>query len=374
MYEVAYITSAIVGSLYFFMISAFIWGFLNSKTKNKPQPNSNINYHSIVIAVRNEEENITELLSSLQNQTLAAKYYEIILVDDHSNDSTAVLIKNAVSENKNIRFFRLPKNKTGKKAAISYGVKKARHSLITFTDADCRPTKNFLKQITEHYNKTGSKLILGPVILNDTNFFSSFQSAEYMSLTAVAAGSAGIYHSVLSNGANMTIEKKSFGNLNSKYASGDDMFLLHKIKKTCKKDISYIRSKKATIKTEAAPNIKSFLNQRIRWASKFTGYNDIDTIVVGLLVFAVNLLIILFAFAGIFRSDLFILSALLLAVKSIADIIQEFFILKFFKKTHLLPYFLLWIPLYPFYSLWIGSAGIFGKTFLWKGRNFSNHK
>ena len=368
MYEVAYITAIITGALYFFMISAFILGFLKTKFSNNKEIKNKNNYLSIVIAVRNEEANIRRLLSDLKKQTLPAKYYEIILIDDHSEDSTSELIKKVCSETDNIKLFRLPKGEKGKKAAIEYGVKKAQFPLLTFTDADCQLTKHFLKEISNHYNKTGSKLILCPVILNDTNFFSAFQSAEYMSLTAVSAGSAGISHAVLSNGANMTIERESYGDLNSKYASGDDMFLLHRIKNINRKDISFILSNKASVQTQAALNFKSFINQRIRWASKFKGYNDADTIIAGLLVFSVNLLIVLFALTGMFLPNFFMLSALLLAAKSTADIILEFLILKFFKKLNILPYFFLWIPLYPIYSLLTGTIGITGGAFNWKGR------
>ena len=48
---------------------------------------------SIIIAARNEEENIGTLLAALQRQTYPAAFTEIIVVDDHSTDSTVAIAR-----------------------------------------------------------------------------------------------------------------------------------------------------------------------------------------------------------------------------------------------------------------------------------------
>ena len=48
---------------------------------------------SVVIAARNEERSIGALLDSLQQQSYPQQYTEIIVVDDHSEDQTAAIVK-----------------------------------------------------------------------------------------------------------------------------------------------------------------------------------------------------------------------------------------------------------------------------------------
>ncbi|MFQ6618236.1 MAG: glycosyltransferase, partial [Fidelibacterota bacterium] len=52
---------------------------------------------SVVIAARNEEENLPECLNSLVHQTYPEELYEVILVDDQSTDSTPEIAQNYIN-------------------------------------------------------------------------------------------------------------------------------------------------------------------------------------------------------------------------------------------------------------------------------------
>ncbi|MEA2041463.1 MAG: glycosyltransferase [Bacteroidota bacterium] len=359
--------SVVITAAYVVMISAFAYGLnrLIAKAKYKGDETGQI---SVVVAAKNESKTIKKFINSLTKQTLKKEHFELILIDDHSEDSTVQIAEQYSSSCSNIRIFKLPEGQAGKKEALNYGVQKAKFDLITFTDADCLWHKDFLKTTVAHYKQTQSTLILGPVIFSDSGFLSRFQSAEFMSLTATTAGAANIGHPIMSNGANLTVEKKFFGDLNRSYASGDDMFLLHKIKKPNRNKISFLLSKENTVQTSANPSVKAFINQRLRWASKYKGYTDFDTIFAGAIVFALNLLIVATALGAIFHSKLLALSGLILLSKSLADLILEWPLLQYYKKMYLLPYFILWIPLYPIYSVLVTILSLSGKSFWWKGR------
>src|ERR1035441_6062701 len=47
---------------------------------------------SIIIAARNEEENIGHCIKSIIEQTYPSQMFEVIVVDDHSTDSTAAIV------------------------------------------------------------------------------------------------------------------------------------------------------------------------------------------------------------------------------------------------------------------------------------------
>jgi glycosyltransferase involved in cell wall biosynthesis len=91
---------------------------------------------SIIIPVFNEEENIRELYRRLEN-TLARveKNYEIVFIDDCSQDRSFELLKEVYQKNKNINIIRLAKN-FGQPAAILAGLQHARGSIIIIMDAD----------------------------------------------------------------------------------------------------------------------------------------------------------------------------------------------------------------------------------------------
>ena len=98
--------------LYCFSIISFLKGW-NNNLKSK----SNI-FHttvSVVIAVRNEESNIINLIEDLSCQDFPKELFNIIIIDDHSEDNTFDLIKNSQKKYSNLVIRSLPDNKFGKK-------------------------------------------------------------------------------------------------------------------------------------------------------------------------------------------------------------------------------------------------------------------
>jgi 4,4'-diaponeurosporenoate glycosyltransferase len=87
---------------------------------------------SVIIPARNEERNLGRLLSSLSRQTLKPR--EIIVVDDHSSDSTPAIAKGAGC--KVLPSADLPGGWTGKSWACWQGAKTARERVLLFLDAD----------------------------------------------------------------------------------------------------------------------------------------------------------------------------------------------------------------------------------------------
>ena len=79
------------------------------------------NTFSILIASRNEESNLPELFQSLRNIDYPSNKFEIIIVDDASDDDSFRLISKFCTDSENAKCFRLDKKNTeyfGKKAAL----------------------------------------------------------------------------------------------------------------------------------------------------------------------------------------------------------------------------------------------------------------
>ncbi len=117
---------------------------------------------SVINPARNEEENIGNLLTALQEQTYNKSLFEVIVVDDHSVDKTAVIVQQFPS----VRLLQLKEDNINsyKKKAIEMGIAIATGELIVTTDADCVPTKEWL-QIIAQFKETRLRNRMGTEVI-----------------------------------------------------------------------------------------------------------------------------------------------------------------------------------------------------------------
>ncbi len=362
---------------YSFTIISYTYGWLKFKPfkKNIRQPSVNI---SIIIAARNEEDNIVNCLNDIISQDYPDNLYEVIVVDDHSEDRTAYLTEEFIKTNNHfaIRLIKLKETSVSKKQAVCEGINNSKGDLIITTDADCRMGKKWLSTIADFYETYKPKMIIAPVSFNDTDsIFKKWQALDFLSLIAAGAGSANIKEPIMCNGANLIYEKIAFmqiGGFNDKYASGDDIFLLLKFKKLFKDDIRFLKNYDAVVFTKAAGTVKDFINQRIRWVSKSKGYKDFHIISTSLIIFMYNLLLFACLLSGLFINVGFLqLFVFFFTIKLIIDFPIMACITIFTKQKKLLYHYIfvqiiniLCIPL-------ISIAGNILK-YRWKGRVINN--
>ncbi len=325
---------------------------------------------SVIIACRNEEENIGKLLGSLCSQNYSKKYTEIIIVDDHSEDNTRNIVSAWIKKHQNIRLLNLPKNTRGKKKAVATGVEAARSEVILTTDADCTMNSNWLSAMVSYYIENKPALLSGPVTFQESsNVFHQFQNLEFLSLVGSGAGAIGIKKPIMNNGANMLFQKGIYSeiSLNEQLASGDDIFLLLNAKKKNKKAVHFIKSQDAIVYTEPCANISDFFNQRIRWTSKSKTYRDFDIVFTALSVALFNISLVALAVFGISNQISLIWLVYILITKTALDLLLLIPVTFFFKQKKLLAYFIPLQLIYPFYIVTTFIFGMIGK-FWWKNR------
>lgn len=359
----------IISILYFFIITAFFVGWI--KIDSKIDNSVEFTILTVLIAAKNEENNIEKILLDIENQKYPRDKFEVIIIDDNSTDKTSQIVDKICKLNDNFKLLKLV-GETGKKAAIQYGINNAKGKLIITTDADCRVGEKWLKSINEYYVTTNAKMIIAPVVYDSNKkilSFANYQSLEFMSLTASTAGAVGLNSPIMCNGANLIFEKKVFYEFEnphkSELASGDDVFLMLNIKRKYPRQIKYLKNIDAVVFTKPSSSLKSFVNQRIRWASKSTHYNDFFVNFVGIIVLLLNLALFVTFFGAIFQVLAWKLFLLLLITKSIADFPLLFVVSKFFSKQKLMFLFLPLQIVYFFYVVIIGIMSFFVK-FRWK--------
>ena len=361
----------IISLIYIIVISIITYGWFTLKGHFIPKtmPNTKV---SVVIAVRNEEKNIEALLNSLVSQSYPKEMMEVVIVDDHSDDETPFIIMEFVKLNSGLSIRLHLSESTGKKAAIRQGVEIARNNFIITTDGDCLPHKQWVRKMAAYYELHKPKIVLGPVVYHsEQNFVQKLFSLDFISLVVSGAGSVGAGLPFMGNAANMAFEKESYlkANLKTAYTSGDDVFLIHSVKKQFgSSSIHFIKDARALVRTEPPKNLSSFITQRIRWASKAKGYSNFWAITVSWTVALLNLSSALMFVAGMLWPWMLAIWILFITLKTLIDFPLLNSYAQLTGKSNLLIYILPMEFIYPFYIVAAGFGSLF-FPYRWKGRN-----
>ena len=326
---------------------------------------------SIIIPARNEEENISHLLEAIEEQSYPSGLIEVIVVDDQSTDQTAAI----VSSFPHVKLLRLSSDiqQSHKKRAIEFGIANASHEWILTTDADCIPPVNWVAQIAAFAAEKDPVLIVAPVRMEDHDTVSSFfQTMDFMVLQTITG--AMVHRRIMSmcNGANLAYRKSVFHEVGGfsgidHIASGDDMLLMHKIRKQYPHRIHYLKSKEAIIDTLPQPGWRSFFRQRIRWASKAGNYEDKSIMPVLLLVYLFNAAFPTLLIGGFYNPVYWHWLGYAWLGKTIVEWPLFIAAAVFFNRKYTISLFPLFQPLHIAYTLISGLLGQIGH-YEWKGR------
>ncbi|MBB6611986.1 glycosyltransferase [Pontibacter sp. Tf4] len=335
---------------------------------------------SVIIPVRNEAANILHLLQDLENQTYPKHLFEVIVVDDHSEDATKTIVSDfAKTSTLTIKYVELKSyvKCNGKKAAVQKGIELAEGELLVFTDGDCRVQPEWLQLYAYSFQTHQPKFISGPVsFCNTYSLLERMQLVEFASLIGIGGASISMGKPNMCNGANLAYTKRAFNEVNGfigneGIASGDDEFLLHKISQKHPEKILFLKHKQAIVYTEARKTISSFLSQRIRWASKWRAYQQWHVKLLALIVFTVNLLLFVglgMAIVGVLPASVFISA---IVAKFAVDFLFLSRILSFLGRKQYIWYML---PLQLVYIPYVVVTAVLGLTgrYRWKGRTIQN--
>lgn len=233
-------------------------------------PPQTLPFCSVVIAARNEEHTIRACLHSVISQTYPAEFYEIIVVDDGSEDHTSAIVTDLFPQ---ITLLHTDAKVHGKKHALATGIAMARGEIIVTTDADCVVSPGWLYALMQSFD-AHTQCVTGPVLIRDAqDAFSRFQALELAGLAGVTAAGihTGLHH--LANGANMAFRKTAFADAGGfsqhlSYASGDDLFLVQTIAQGGRDRVQYAHHPEAVVYTGACCSWRELFRQRLRWATK----------------------------------------------------------------------------------------------------------
>lgn len=280
-------------------------------------PNTKKYRVSIVVAARNEEENIADCIYALVNQDYPQDLLEIIVVDDRSEDTTGAILKEAAVNNPAVSVISIeetPDDCAPKKYALTRGIEKASGEIICTTDADCVPPQEWVSEMVSRFTedvgfvagfsplyvysihskenvsagkrdgflakdkqeKTGNRIDAG----NRTGlriyekFLSTFLYMDSIGLASASAGGIGWGLPWTCAGRNIAYRKAAFDEVGGyedvkNVISGDDDLLMFLIAKKTDWRLSYAFGEKAAVPSYDDTDLRRFADQRVRHSSKF---------------------------------------------------------------------------------------------------------
>jgi len=130
---------------------------------------------SVITASHNSESTITRCVKSLTSQSYPKNKFEIIVVDDSSNDNSVDLARRAGAD----KVIVIPPSTTG--YARNKGVEKAQGKILAFLDSDCEAKEGWLKTIEKNVESEEKSAFTGPIengqkdsLVSWAEYFSSF--------------------------------------------------------------------------------------------------------------------------------------------------------------------------------------------------------
>ncbi len=337
-------------------------------------------FFSVIIPARNEEANIQACLASVLGQDYPADRLEVIVINDHSTDNTEIIVREIQQQYPNLVLINLADHLEGKqlnaykKKAIELAIGQSRGNWIMTTDADCLVNPNWLQAMHAFISQKQPVFVAAPVMFtHDGGLLSAFQLLDFISLQGITAASVSEGYHTMCNGANIAYRKDAFYKVGGfknidQLASGDDMLLMNKIKKEYPGGLGYLFTRDAIVTTPPMFTWSDFLNQRIRWASKASSYDDRSIFWVLALVYAVNCALLLLLLVSPFVAFGPVNWLLLVAAKTLVELSFMLPVARFFGQTRALSWFPFLQPFHIFYTVIAGWLGKFG-TYRWKGRD-----
>jgi cellulose synthase/poly-beta-1,6-N-acetylglucosamine synthase-like glycosyltransferase len=368
-------------ALYLVFFCLLIYHFNNLKEYGLPEVIDDLPTFSVIIAVRNEADNIINLLDDLAAQTYPTDKFSVVVIDDASTDNTYNLVNAYIAQapfKLKLISLQVPEGTIAyKKTAIQTGIKQAEGKLIITTDGDCRVGRDWLLSFAGCHKQTQAKLISGLVTFyQEKGIFQYMQTIEFASLVGSGAAAMQAGMPVMCNGANLCYENAAFekvGGFNDTehIPSGDDEHLMHKIVSAYPGQLVFNKSQKALVTTKAKSSFEEFKQQRLRWAGKWKYNADIRTKLLAIFLFGLHLLLLL-AVAGVVTGLIELWSVAFLFIAKFA--VEGFFlgkVLKSFGKQIDLAALLLLQLVYPVYVVYFGVKVNFSRQYNWKGRKIA---
>lgn len=358
---------------YAFYLSALglviYYRFLFSKILHySPKKNSTSPGISVVICAKNELSNLQRFLPLLLNQSYPT--FEIIVVDDQSNDGTMDFLQELSIIEKKIKPFLFTKNKKsrGKKDPLAYGIEQAKYEHLLLTDADCYPSsKYWIREMASGFTK-GKEIVLGVGLYQkEKNLVAQFMRWDSLLVAIQYMSFAIAKKPYMSVGRNVAYTKSLYLKNNgfdahAHISSGDDdLFIQAAATKT---NTAIVFNQQGHTISPAEKTWKALIRQKSRHHTTATKYDKNTLLLLGLFQYLIWLFYTSFICGMIFIVEPYSLLTIFFLKNLVqASIFNRIFV-KIGVREQLLP-FLLFDGVWVLFLSFINLKNLFRKNTQW---------
>jgi len=283
--DIIFYTFIVIVLIQVIFYSVFFGKFAFFKHKKESQKNIAV---SVLICAKNEAENLQNFLPSILSQDYPN--FEIVLINDASNDNTLEIMQTYADNHKNIKIVNVQRNDAflaNKKYALTLGIKAAKYDYLLFTDADCKAiSKHWIADISSHFNNTKT-IVLGygayskikNSLLNKLIRFDTLLTAtQYLSFVKLGLPFMGV-------GRNLAYRKDVFFNVNGFMShmtinSGDDDLFINQVATPNNTTICF--SKDSFTESKPKTSLKEWITQKRRHITTANHYKFIHKFLLAL--------------------------------------------------------------------------------------------
>ncbi|MCF7809385.1 glycosyltransferase [bacterium] len=262
---------------------------------------------SVLVAARNEEQNILKCLKALSEQNYPSDLREYIIINDNSTDRTAEIIEEFINTTPGFRLLQAepaPAGVAPKKHTLLTGINASTGDIILTTDADCQPPHGWLRSMTGCF-KPDTDAVVGHSPLHEIGLISSLVHFDGFINAVISAGTLGLGKASSSVGRNFAYLRTAFNKVGGfgsglTTASGDDDLLLQRIVKNGGNAVFNI-DPRSFVPALGQQTLRGWWQMKRRHYSAGKRYNP-ALIAIGIFLYAFNPLLIITAIMAAYGS------------------------------------------------------------------------
>lgn len=324
---------------------------------------------SVVVAARNEEATIARCLQSLIDQDYPSDRYEIIVVNDQSNDGTVQICSRFREQYPHVKLEHAPESTVlrGKTNALAHGIDAATGDVIFVTDADCVVPSTWISGTLDYYSSEVG-IVGGMTLQNATGWFGGMQSLDWAFLLGIASATTTMGLPLSSIGNNLSFRKKAYnqvgGYRNLPFSVTEDFLLFQSIAKTKSWKYLYPITPRTLVMSEPCKSVGELIRQKRRW-----GKGGLRMTAYGFLVMTVGFGLHAVIAAGLMLGSIAAAGTALMA-KIVSDYLFLRTVLASCGAAEHIKHFYKFEVYYICYTILLPFMVLFGGRVRWKGRTY----
>lgn len=251
----------------------FIYSYLLQKIKSTPSSTTkDLPTVSILLAARNEDHNIIECLTALDNMSYPEGQIEILIGNDQSTDYTQMQVEGFIKDKPKFKLFNLtgkefPQTR-GKARVLAYLASEAKGDYFLITDADISVPKDWAKNMIGLMLNNNADMCGGTTNIKADKMLEKFQQVDWLYFMGIIHSFAAMGKPLTIVGNNMGLSKKAYeatgGYGQIPFSITEDYALFDAVRKLGFKVVQNFEQG-TMVYSKPLDSINAILKQRKRW-------------------------------------------------------------------------------------------------------------